>query len=124
MMGFTTAIKNAMLDAGLGASEWVSLHTADPGTDGSNELSGNGYGRVQVELTAAADGERPNTNLETFGPATTAGWTQVTHFAFWSAQTAGTFKGGFALTTPKTVALGESAEFGAGTLVAKITDPA
>lgn len=120
-MAFTNDAKAIMIDALLQGTIYVSLHTADPGTDGANELIGNGYGRQLMPFNAAgADGITENTNDETFGPATTAGWTEATHFGFWSAETEGTFHGGFALTTPRTVALGDSAQFAAGELTAHV----
>lgn len=45
-MAVSTATKNMMIDALLqGAQIYISLHTADPGTTGSNELSGGSYSR-------------------------------------------------------------------------------
>lgn len=121
-MAFTDAFKSLLLDAQFqNGTVYVSLHTGDPSTTGANELSGNGYQRQLMEFNAAgADGVTENTNIETFGPATPAGWTEVTYFGLWSAQTEGTFRGGFALTTPQTVAAGNSAKFAAGALVVSI----
>ena len=121
-MAFTNAFKALLLDAQFqNGTVWVSLHTGDPSTTGANELSGNGYGRVLMEFNAAGvDGITENTNIETFGPAIPSGWTQATYFGLWSAETVGTFRGGFVLTTPKTVAAGETAHFAAGALTVSI----
>jgi len=61
-----------------------------------------------------------NTNRETFGPATPAGWTQVTHWGRWTLASGGTWRGGYALTTPRTVLAEDEAFFDAGTLVATL----
>ncbi|SUA72644.1 Uncharacterised protein [Nocardia otitidiscaviarum] len=56
-MSSTTAVKNAQANnwASLGAS--YSLHTADPGVDGTaNEASGGGYARQTTTWGAAAGG--------------------------------------------------------------------
>jgi hypothetical protein len=121
-MAFTAAFKALLLDAQFNSGTvWVSLHSGDPSTTGANELSGNGYGRKLMEFNAAgADGITENTNEETFGPATPAGWTEATYFGLWSAETVGTFRGGFLLTTPKTVAALETAHFAVGALTVSI----
>jgi hypothetical protein len=121
-MAFTAAFKAALLDPQFNAGTvYVSLHTGDPSTTGANELSGNGYVRQLMEFNAAgADGITENTNIETFGPATPSGWAEVTYFGLWSAETVGTFRGGFQLTTPQTVAAGNSAKFAAGALTVSI----
>ena len=120
-MAFTNAAKATMVDALLSGTIYVSLHTATPGTDGANELSGNDYARQLTAFTAAgADGITENTGDETFGPADPAGWTEATYFGLWSAATDGTFHGGFALTTPRTVAAGDSAKCAAGDLTAHV----
>lgn len=125
-MGFTAAVKNAMLDAILQTTPapWVALHSGDPGANGANEITGNGCGREQVAFTAANAGASPNTAEETFGPASGSAWAAATHFGLWSAETEGTFLGGFALSTPRTVTVGASGVFAAGDLVATISDPA
>ena len=67
---------------------WMSLHSDDPGSSGANEITfGTGAsGRQAVPFT--------DTNTSdvsyTVGEAVT-----VTYIGFWTAQTAGTFLGGF-----------------------------
>ena len=120
-MAFTAAAKATMIDAVMQGTIYVSLHSGDPSTTGANELSGNGYARQLVEFTAAdGSGNSVNTNVETFGPSSGADWTQATYFGLWSAVTGGTFKGGFALTTPRTITATVRGEFAAGALVAHV----
>jgi len=107
-----------------GQSHWVSLHSADPGLTGANEISGNAYGRVLMEFPAAGgDAVAENTNQETFGPATPAGWGTVTHWGIWTAGSGGTYRGGFALTTPRPIGVGEPALFAIGALTVTFPDP-
>jgi hypothetical protein len=97
---------------------YVSLHTADPGDTGANEVSGGAYVR-QGPVTFANAGNNPtvasNTTIVTYAAATTA-WGLITHFGDWDAATAGNFRGSGAVTTPKAVNSGDTARFAAGSL--------
>jgi hypothetical protein len=69
----------------------ASLHTADPGTTGANEVTGGSpaYARVAITWTAGASDGVYTTNTLTFNlPASTA----VTHVGLWSAITGGSFR--------------------------------
>ena len=60
-MPYTEHGKNAMLDAlarGVQpkAIDRVSLHSAEPSAEGSNEISGGTYARQKIEWNAAASG--------------------------------------------------------------------
>jgi len=55
-MSLTTTGRNAALD-GIPITH-VSLHSGFPGTTGTNELTGGGYGRVAVTFSAASGGVR------------------------------------------------------------------
>lgn len=93
---FTDAAKNRMLDSAAGSPAWppshISLHSADPGTAGDNELTGGSpaYARQAVSWAAASSGAKARSGTEVFDvPAgTTVRWV-----GFWSAATAGTFFG-------------------------------
>lgn len=78
---------------------YVSLHTADPGTNGASEVSGGGYARQACSWNAASAGAKTNSTALTF---TTAGSTAVTHFGTWSASSAGTYGIGGALASSVT----------------------
>lgn len=91
-MGYSVAGKNAMLNA-LGAlAVFASLHSADPGDSGANELSGGSpaYARKAITWNAASGGSMDDSNVPVFDvpPATT-----VSFVGFWSAVTAGVFYG-------------------------------
>lgn len=94
-MPLNDAGRNAMLSGGLGnVIAYVSLHSGDPGTTGTNELTGGSpaYARKPVTWNAAAAGARDNAAQMDFDvPASTT----VFHVGYWSAVTAGTFYGYF-----------------------------
>jgi hypothetical protein len=107
------------------ANHYISLHSADPGLTGANELSGGAYARVAIApgtgtwsapATNGSVREISNSGAITF-PTATADWTTATHFGVWKASSAGTFVRGAALTASKTVQNGDTASFAAGALV-------
>lgn len=106
------------------AAIWISLHTADPGETGANEMpSTNGYARVQYNPsgtnwkgtggeTTAVDsagtgGQTKNAVAINFAQVNTGDWSQATHFGLWSLQTGGNFFIGGALGTPITFVVGD-----------------
>lgn len=79
---------NAMLDQLGTLITFASLHTANPGGTGANELTGGApaYARKSITWNAAAAGNLDSSNAPVFDvPAAT-----ITHVGFWSAVTAGT----------------------------------
>lgn len=105
-MALTNATKEAAADAVIGLGDWVSLHTADPGTTGASEASGGSpaYARKQTTWSADAvdDGVRAGTQVTIDLPAGT-----YTHFGIWSASTSGTFVGGGTITSTTLSAQGQ-----------------
>ena len=97
MAGFANATKEAGATAVTGLGNWISLHTSDPGTTGAGEASGGSpaYARKQTTWTAgSADGVVNGSAVSFDVPAGTYGYVGI-----WTAATAGTFVGGFALST-------------------------
>jgi len=92
----STYLRNAILNA-IGnnaplqvAQAYASLHSADPGLTGANELANsNGYARVAANFGAAGSGIMENDGVVTFGPATPAGWSAATHLGIWDSGTYG-----------------------------------
>lgn len=83
MSVFTQTVHNTMLDAV--TVDTLSIHTADPGANGTNnEVSGGGYARKAGTFAAASGGERALSSAVDFdGPADeTAAW-----FAAWNGAT-------------------------------------
>jgi hypothetical protein len=100
-MGLTNNAKNPMLDHLAGLAVYASIHTSDPGTSGTGELTGGSpaYARKPVTWNAASAGNLDNNANPLFDIP--AGST-ITHFGLWSAATAGTFYGGNALSASET----------------------
>ena len=71
---------------------YASLHTASPGSTGTNEVTGGtpAYARKALTWDSADAGSMALTNTPTFDvPAATT----VSHLGLWSAVTAGTYYG-------------------------------
>jgi len=98
MAGYTNTAKDTALDAIGAAGTWISLHTADPGTTGANEVAGGTYARVQTTWSAAATSSKPGTAVTINVPAGVT----ITHWGLNSASTAGTFQVGEALPASET----------------------
>jgi hypothetical protein len=101
MAGLTTGAKNSMLDNFGTLAVYASLHTADPGTTGANELSGGSpaYARQSLAWNAAASASKTNSGTITWNvPASTT----VAYVGYWSASTSGTFYGSRALSASET----------------------
>ena len=117
MVGLSSKGETAVLTP-LTTTCYVSLHTADPGDTGANEVSGSGYARVGPVAFANA-GNNPtvssNSAILTYAAAT-GSWGTITHFGTWDALTAGNFRGSGAVKTPKAVNNGDTARFIAGAL--------
>jgi hypothetical protein len=95
-MAFTAATRDEMLNDLDSLASHASLHTADPGTTGADEVTGGSpaYARKAITWAAASGGSKTLTGTVTFDvpPATT-----ITHVGTWSAVSAGTFRGGGSL---------------------------
>lgn len=101
MAGLNNNAKNVMLDAFAAAGVYASIHTADPGTTGTSEVSGGSpaYARKSITWNAASAGALDDSNAPVFDiPASTT----ITHFGLWSAVTGGTFYGSAALSASET----------------------
>ena len=90
-MAFTSASKDAAVNALTALGNWISLHSADPGTTGASEVSG--AGRQQTTWSASSSGTGSGTQV-TFSSVPAGGYT---HYGVWTAQSGGTFRWGFAL---------------------------
>lgn len=94
-MALNDTAKNLMLDQLGTVAVYVSAHTADPGTTGTNEVTGGSYARKSITWAAAATANLNSSNAPVFDIP--AGNT-ITHIGLWSAVTAGTFYGSFDIT--------------------------
>lgn len=111
-MALSTYLGNALLDHVLRnvaytspTNVYVSLHTADPGLTGANEVTGGSYARQACAFDAAASKATQNAAAESFTamPAAT-----VTHVGIWDASTDGNFLWGGALAASKTTNSGDT----------------
>lgn len=98
MAGFNDTALNAMVNAVKSAATYISAHTADPSTGGSNEVAGGSYARVQTTWGTTSSGDTTGSEVTVNIPAGTT----ITHWGIWSASTSGTFYGGFALGASET----------------------
>lgn len=119
-MAFKLTIADEVIDVVLrnsafssAAALYVSLHTATPGEDGSNENSAYDGDRKSVTFDAPSSGLSTNAGSVTFAnmPAIT-----VTHIGIWDAATGGNFIWGAALTASKVVSASDSFVIAAGDL--------
>lgn len=103
MPGLTNAGKNALLGGLTASATWVSLHTADPGTNGTSEVTGGSpaYARKSITWGSPASASvTSNANVVFDVP----GSTTINHIGYWTASTSGTFLGSRALDTAQTFA--------------------
>lgn len=103
MPGLNNNGKNALLGGLTGVAGYVSLHTADPSTTGTSEVSGGtpAYARKAVSWGAASAGSVSSSGSIVFD---VPGSTTITHLGYWSASTGGTFYGSRALDASQTFA--------------------
>lgn len=118
MAGLVDAGKNLMLDGFAGSVTFVSLHTADPSTGGTDEVSASPYTREAVSWASAASGSLQNDTQIVFD---VPGSTTITHLGYWSASTSGTFYGSRALDTNQTFATAGTYTIGANLITESIT---
>lgn len=97
-MPFNNNGLNAAVNGVAAAATYISAHTADPSTTGTSEVAGGSYARQQTTWGTATIGERLGSQVAIPIPAGTS----VTYWGIWSAATAGTFYGGFALGATET----------------------
>jgi len=125
MAGFSDAVEADLLNAVFRntaytspAAVYVGLFTSPPTSDsgtGGTEVSGNNYSRQAVTFGAPSAGTITNSSAPGFA-ASGGAWGTVTHFGIFDAPSAGNLLGWDALSASKTIADGDTATFGVGTL--------
>lgn len=124
MAGASDYLENRLLDLVLNAvpftppaALYVSLHTANPGETGANEVASGGYGRRLATFTNAAAGESETDAAVVFVnmPQVT-----VTHVGIWDALTGGNILLSDALVSVKALSSGDSFEFDPGALEVRL----
>lgn len=90
-MAFTTATKNAGVDAITGRGRWITPHTGDPGTTGANLASG--VTPQQTTWPSASGGVSTGSQV-TYTSAPAA---HYTHYGVWDDASMTNFEFGYAL---------------------------
>lgn len=123
-MSFSNYLEDKVLDhvfKGLAFTQpvnlYISLHSADPGETGMNELSGNGYARQGHDVWNVSSGGTKTNNGPCIFSVASGTWLQITHFGIWDSSIAGNFFGGGSVITPKIIERGEVVEFSTGQLL-------
>ena len=86
MAGYNATSKDVALTAIGAAATYVSLHNADPGTTGLNEISGGSYARVQTTWGTAAASSMAGSQVTINVPASTT----VAYWGVWTTVSGGT----------------------------------
>jgi len=92
--GLTNAGTGAMLLGFANSATFLSLHSADPATNGSSEISGGSYARQSISWSSPTSGSTYNSSLIVFSLPAGA---SVSYVGYWSALNGGTFYGSRAL---------------------------
>ena len=71
MTGYNNTSKDAALTAIGAAASYISLHSADPGTTGANEISGGSYARVATTWGSSSGGSNTGSQVTINVPAST-----------------------------------------------------
>jgi len=97
------------------AQLFIALYTSDPQDDNSGtEVSGNGYARMLVAFDVPVGGATQNSATITHPTATGDDWGPITHAALFDALSGGNMLLHGALTTPRTILVGDSFRWTAG----------
>lgn len=98
-MAESNAAKAITQAAAAGAATWFSVHTADPGTTGANEVAGAGAARGQT--TFGAPSGNPTTTVGSEAVIGVPAGVTITHWGQWSASSGGVFHRGGLLPAPE-----------------------
>jgi len=118
MAGLTTAGEDLMLDGLADGVTFVSLHTADPSTGGTSEVTGGTYSRETISWAAATSGSVTTDSAIVFD---VPGSTTITHLGYWSASVSGSFYGSRALDADQTYATAGTYTISSGNLTETIS---
>lgn len=113
MAGLVAAGKNLMLSGFTGTATYVSLHTADPSTNGASEVTGGSYARVSAAWGSPSNGAVTNGSDIVFN---VPGSNTIKFIGYWSASTSGTFYGSRALDADQTFATAGTYTIASGNL--------
>lgn len=92
-MPFTDTALNTAINAVKAAADRISAHTGNPGTTGTNEVTGGSYARQTTTWGSSSSGDTTGSEVTIPIPASTT----VSYWGLWTSG--GTFYGGFALSS-------------------------
>jgi len=120
MAGLVNAGKHTLLSGFTASAAYVSVHTADPGSSGSAEVTGGspGYARKSVTWASPASGSVSSASAVVFD---VPGSTTISYLGYWSAVSSGTFYGSRALDTSQTYATQGTYTINSGNLTETVT---
>ena len=118
MAGLNNAGLNAQVSGLTAVAGYASLHTADPGSTGTSEVSGGSYTREAISWAAASAGTAASDAEIVFD---VPGSTTITHLGYWSALSGGTFYGSRALNAEQTYATEGTYTIASGNLTESVS---
>lgn len=121
MAGMSTYLENKLLNYVLKGTAYaapttlyVALFTSDPTDTGTGtEVTGGSYARQTITF-ATSTASKSSTATDALFPVATAAWGTVTHIGIYDALTAGNLLFSSALTTSKSVSVGDQIKIAAG----------
>lgn len=102
------------------AQAYMSLHSADPGTTGASELSGDNYARASMSFGAAGS-KSASSDADVDSQVASGDWAEATHLGLWDASSAGNFIWADILTAARTVQSGKFFRSSTGDVVMNVT---
>jgi hypothetical protein len=98
---FSPAFKNTLLNGAIPSTVYVQLHTGDPGTSGTSNVSSETT-RKAITVDTASGGVRAGTgSVVSWAPIALSGTEDLTHYGIFSLSSGGAFISGGTLTTPR-----------------------
>lgn len=126
LYSISSTLEDSVLDAIFNATSYseanvyLSLHQSDPGTTGTNEVSGGSYVRQAIPKVASSSGYTSNANIDFTGMPDTTG-DDISHVGVWDASTVGNFLIGGSLSAAKTTNSGDTFRVASGDLTCNIS---
>lgn len=120
---YTTFGKNALLEAGLPATLYAQLHTGDPTSSGTANVSSETT-RKSVSLGTASGGVRASTNVAEWNPISLSGTETLSHISYWTTSNGGNCVAYGSLTTARSgVVNGDIVRIPVGDATFSVVDP-
>jgi hypothetical protein len=102
MAGLNDAGHNGQLAGLVALAGFASLHTADPGTTGTSEVTGGTPAYARKAITWGSPATSSVAMAATLPVFNVPAATTISYLGYWSLATGGTFYGSRALSSPET----------------------